>query len=294
MLLAGSLAAGGPAGCADEVQVLPADEIIAYVSMPGRFLRIWVTNGDGTARRSLTAEGETSLEPSWSPSGDRIIFTSWLDGDPNIYTMAADGSDWRQLTSDPGNDRSARYSPGGERIAFVSERTGDPEIWVMAADGSRQTNISRSPGSMDYDPEWSPDGELIIFSSNRGPPETGTPFGLWTMRPDGSDLRRLPVRNEARWPAWSPDGARIVYSGLSADGNTEIFVAGADGSGAVNLSRSAGVDEMPRWSPDGDWILFSTTRSGDSEVYAMRPNGEGLINITRRSGWDAMAAWRPR
>ena len=67
----------------------------------------------------------------------------------------------------------------------------------------------------------------------------------------------------------------------------------ADGSGQTNLSGRAGVDELPRWSPDGDYIVFSTKRDGNSEIYAMRADGSGPVNITRNPRWDAMAAWRP-
>ncbi|MCG8468653.1 MAG: Tol-Pal system beta propeller repeat protein TolB, partial [Gemmatimonadetes bacterium] len=107
----------------------------------------------------------------------------------------------------------------------------------------------------------------------------------------GSDLRRLPFDGGARGPAWSPDGAKIAFTGYRDVGDAEIYVMNADGSSPINLTRRAGVDELPRWSRTGTHILFSTKRGGRPEIYSMRADGTGLTNITRNDVWDAMADW---
>ena len=282
-------------GCRDGTapSILPAGTIV-YASIPERFLRIAVQDVDGTDHRYLTDEGQTNLEPSWSPDGARIVFTSWRDGDPNIYLMEADGSNPRPLTSDPGNDRSARFSPDGTRIAFVSERNGNAEIYVMDADGSNPVNLTRDPASEDLDPAWSPDGGTLVFASTRGTAVPDVRFSLWTMSADGSALAPVPIAGEGRSPDWSPDGSRIVYTSLRGADDAEIVSIRPDGSDPRNLTRRGGIDELPRWSPDGTHILFSTKRDGTPEVYAMRADGSEPMNLTRNGHWDAMAAWRPR
>ena len=145
-------------GCGDATgpEPVPTGEIV-FTSIRERYMRIWVANADGTGQRPLTPEGETNLEPSWTPDGAGIVFTSWLDGNPDIFLMEPDGSNLRPVTRDSANDRSGRLSPDGRRIVFVSERTGDPEIWVIGVDGSNPVNLTRSPSSFDVDPDWSPD-----------------------------------------------------------------------------------------------------------------------------------------
>ncbi len=286
------LAAALAGSCGDATAPAgPLEGRIAFTSIHDRFMRIYIMNADGTGERALTADGETNLEPDFSPDGTRIAFTSWRDGDANIYVMGADGSDPLPLTRDTANDRSPRFSPDGTRIAFVSQRSGDYEVWVMNADGSDAVNASRSPSSIDLDPEWSPDGTRVLFCSTRGGTGPDAPFSLWSVAADGSDPRRIPVPGDVRSPAYAPDGLRIAYVSPDAGGEIEIWVARPDGSGVRNLSNAFGIDEQPRWSPDGTRLVFSTNRDGSREIYVVRADGRGALNLTRNGFWDAMPDW---
>ncbi len=290
----GLAVAGLAIGCRDAVgPIVVYDEKIAFTSIRDRFMRIYTMNPDGSAQAVLTADEQTNLDPSWSPDGAQILFTSWRDGDANIYVMDADGSNPIRLTGHPANDRSARFSPAGGRIAFVGERGGDYDIFVMGADGSNPVNITNSPGTVDVDPQWSPDGSRIVFCSTRGSDPAEPVFSLFTMHPDGSDVRRLPVEGGARSPAWSPDGARIAFVSFRDDGDAEIYVMSADGSAQVNLTRRLGLDELPSWSRSGSHIVFSSKRDGVPDIYVMRADGSDPVNLTRDGFWDAMATWRP-
>lgn len=282
------------AACADMTgPPLPDQGLIVFTSIEQQFLRIWVTDLDGSFLVPLTPEGETSLEPSWIPGdgagGPDIVYTSWRDGDANIYRMARDGSNKTALTTDPANDRSGRIAPDGQQLVFVSERDGPADIYVVTpGSGIAPVNISNSPSSRDVDPEWSPDGRRIVFASDRSDPGV---LSLWTVAADGSDLQPLPTNGPARQPAWSPDGSRIAFTSFRDVGDAEIYVMDADGSNQTNLSRRAGIDELPRWSPTGTHILFSTKREGQPEIYAMAADGSSPTNVTRNDRWDAMADW---
>ena len=113
-------------------------------------------------------------------------------------------------------------------IAFVSERDGNHEIYIMNADGSEMLNISNSP-SFDLDPDWSPDGKTIVFSSNRESSEPGQ-MTLWTMSSDGGNLQEIPVKGGARAATWAPDGSKIAFTSFRDDGDAEIYVMNSDGS----------------------------------------------------------------
>src|SRR5262245_66403256 len=113
----------------------------------------------------------------------------------------------------------------------------------MNADGSGVRRLTRSP-KYDGFPQLSPDGQKIVFYSQRG----GTGSG-WIMTAGGNGQRRLA---EGGCPcSWSPDGGKIAFSS-GRDGNSEIYVMNADGSGQKNLSPSPSTHEWePSWSPDG-------------------------------------------
>lgn len=268
-------------------------EQIAYTAIVDRFMQIVVADPDGSDPATLTADMQTNLEPTYSPDGSLILFTSWRDGDANIWVMNRDGSNPRGLTTDAANDRSARFSPTGSSIAFVSQRDGQYEIYRMNPDGSGVVNLTNSPGSVDWEPRWSPDGTRILFCSTRGAGGgEAAEFSLWTMNADGSGLARLPVDGGARWPTWSPDGSKIAFAS-SRSGDSEIYVMNADGSNQVNVTNSPGIDEEPFWSPDGTSILFTSRRDGSPDIYRMGVDGSTPTNLTQVDHWVAMPSRSP-
>src|SRR5215471_15574961 len=107
--------------------------------------------------------------PAWSPRGDLISFTSFRNGDFDIYTIKPDGTDVRQLTTTPGNDAHAVWSPDGRYLLFSSGRFGykdegplyddvpQPyaELFVMNADGSHQRPLTDNAWE-DGTPAWQP------------------------------------------------------------------------------------------------------------------------------------------
>ncbi len=93
-------------------------------------------------------------------------------------------------------------------------------------------------------------------------------------------------------PSWSPDGRKIVFVS-ERDGNFEVYVMNADGSGQRNLTRHPGHDSAPAWSPDGRKIAFTTKRDGNFEVYVMNADGSGQQNLTRNPAPDRSPSGRP-
>jgi Tol biopolymer transport system component len=142
-------------------------------------------------------------------------------------------------------------------------------------------------------------GAELSFESDRAP--EGVPE-IYMVRADGSGLARLAIgplpldsRSGTGAHSWSPDGQRVAFSSgepfLAGDGNQDIYVANADGSGLTRLTDDPGDDFAPKWSPDGQRIAFMSTRDGNLEVYVMNADGSGQTNLTNDPANDAFGVF---
>ncbi len=198
---------------------------------------------DGSDRKKINIGGS---EPSWSPDGTRIAFTSNLAGHRNIYTINANGDGLKQLTNNYARDKFPRWSPDGSKIVFVSERDNNSEIYIMNSDGSNQINVTYHP---DYDafPDWSPDGSKIAFTSVRdGNAE------IYLINVDGSNPVRITHHSsdESR-PSWSPDGSKIAFTSNrdSRDRSTQIYIMNTDGTNQFKITNNSFFIRSLDWSP---------------------------------------------
>jgi hypothetical protein len=95
-------------------------------------------------------------------------------------------------------------------------------------------------------------------------------------------------------PAWSPDGSRLAWAGRK-NGQFDIWIINADGTGLQNLTQSDGQDQYPTWSPDGQSLAFVSNRSGSPQIYQIRADGKKLIQLTKLPKADvASLSWSPR
>lgn len=94
-------------------------------------------------------------------------------------------------------------------------------------------------------------------------------------------------------PVWSPDGTKIAWSAVT-DGQADIWIANADGSGAYNLTAAGGNDTQPSWAPDGTQLAFISDRDGNPHVYQVRVSGRGLVQLTKGNSVDESPSWSPK
>lgn len=206
--------------------------------------------------------------------------------DNNVVKLVRpDGTGMREV----GQGISPSWSPDGMVLIVWNWQDQDlytiSNIYDIRGDGS-QLHLLTDTDYHEYEARISPDGEWIVFVSNRD-----SFADIFKMRVDGSGVQNLtPHPSEDNHPRWSPDGEWITF--LShRDGNPEIYIMRADGSDLRNLTQSAGRDEWPEWSPDGEWIAFHSTRNGSYDLYIMRADGRDVRPILTAPTNDQLPRW---
>jgi TolB protein len=174
------------------------------------------------------------------------------------------------------------------KIAFVSNRTGNKEIYLMDYDGSNVQRLTRN-GSINLNPDFSPNGREIIYTSyKRKNPNlyrrelfTGTE-ALISARP-GVNITG----------AYSPDGKRIALT-MSKDGNSEIYLIDTSGKQLARLTNNQAIDVSPAWSPDGSHIAFTSDRLGHPQIFIMNADGSGVRRLTTSGAYNDRPRWSPK
>lgn len=254
---------------------------------------LFVSNADGSAERALTQRGSLDYNPSWSPRGDWIVFTSERNGSADLYRIHPDGSGVERLTDDPAYDDQAAFSPDGKQIVFVSTRTaGRANLWRLDIATRKATPLTTGDGG-DFRPSWSPDGKWIAFSSDRGsdlPPAKGRWERLqladvYLIHPDGSGPRRISEhRGFCGSPKWTPDSKSVVAYCMSAQETWDYRMARVDGddnllkidivSGKTTpMPSGPGVKLMPAVLPSGRIAYLRRDKSAKGVFYGTGTRG---------------------
>ena len=232
---------------ADECPEIPIRKEGKYVWPIYAAYDIFVTDLEGNIENQLTFENGYDAEPTVSPKGDKIVFTSTRNGDLDLYTMNLDGSNVKQITFELGYDGGAFFSPDGAKIIFRSSRPKTEneikeykdllteglvqptkmELFICNADGSDLKQLTFL-GNANWSPFFHPNGKKILFSSNFEA-KRGFPFNLYLIDLDGENLERV-THSETfdAFPVFSNDGKKLIFSSNRNNGggrDTNLFIA---------------------------------------------------------------------
>jgi Tol biopolymer transport system component len=206
--------------------------------------------------------------PSISPDGNFVAYTTRDGKDLDIFLQRIGGRNPVNLTKDSEKDDFAgAFSPDGQWIAFRSRREGGG-IFIMGATGESVRRLT----DFGFNPAWSPDGKEIVFATEGPllPFGRGTISQLWAVKVDSGE-KRLIAKGDAVQPAWSPDGRWIAYWGLpEGGGQRDLWIIDSRGGSPIQITSDPAIDWNPVWSPDGQYLYFSSDRGGTMSLWRIR------------------------
>lgn len=265
--------------------------LVGFAEVPTRYrvlfnrylvptMTVFIADADGTNERALVPTVGLEYSPSYSPDGQWIVYTAERKGQADIYRIHPDGTGLQQVTDDPAFDDQGSLSPDGKMLAFVSTRgSGTANIWVMDTSSRTYTNLTKHQ-SGNFRPSWSPDGRWIAFSSDRdarpgyfpGQWEHLQSTGIYVVRPDGKDLRRLTRKDGfAGSPSWSSDGARVLYYETDEVG---AYLAKSAGSRTEIVSIDVTTGERKQYTASNETKLSPQWLSGGRISYIIRASDD--------------------
>ncbi len=269
------------------------DSRVVFVSETGpknaRQKRLAIMDYDGANVQYLTDSRSIVLAPRFSPTGDRVLYTSYETGFPKIYVLDVATVGRRVLADQPGTMTFApRFSPDGQTVVYSLSRGGNTDIYKMSVSGGNAVRLTSEP-SIETAPSFSPDGKQIVFESDRSGNQQ-----LYIMSANGGEARRISFgKGRYGTPVWSPRGDLVAFTKQNK-GRFHIGVMRLDGS-EERLLTSSFLDEGPTWSPNGRVIMFmreTAGASGASSLYSVDISGRNLKRV-KTPGGASDPAWSP-
>lgn len=267
------------------------DSRVVFVSEMGpkndRKKRLAIMDYDGADIHYLTDSSSIVLAPRFSPAGDKVLYTSYETGFPQVFVLDVGSVQRRALQNQKGTMSFApRFSPDGSKVVMSITENGNTDIYSMAVNGGSPQRLTSSP-AIETAPSFSPDGSKIVFESDR----SGTQQ-LYVMSVNGGEAKRISF-GQGRYgtPVWSPRGDLIAFTKQNK-GRFHIGVMRTDGSEERLLTASF-LDEGPTWAPNGRVIMFTRETqgaSGGASLYSVDVSGRNLKKVANGA---SDPAWSP-
>ncbi|PYE83879.1 Tol-Pal system beta propeller repeat protein TolB [Pseudoroseicyclus aestuarii] len=269
------------------------DSRVVFVAESGpkddRARRIGIMDYDGANVQYLTDSSSLVLAPRFSPTGDRVLYTSYAGGTAGVRMLNVAAPAGQAVPTAPGEMAfTPRFSQNGSQVIYSVASGGNTDLYRTDLATGSHSQLTNAP-SIETSPSFSPDGSQIVFESDRSGQQQ-----LYIMSASGGEARRISF-GDGRYgsPVWSPRGDLIAFTKQNA-GRFHIGVMRTDGS-EERLLTSSFLDESPTWAPNGRVLMFTRETQGAQggpSLYSVDVSGRNLQRVPT-DGFASDASWGP-
>ncbi len=269
-------------------QVGIASTRIALIGSARGVKNLFVCDADGANLVQITRDSSVALAPDWFPDGQRLVYTSFHRGYPDVYRIDLRKNARVRIAAFPGINVSGAISPDGREMAVILSKDGNPELYVMNLESGALRRLTRTPHAVEASPSWSPDGRQIVFVSDR----PGRPH-LYVTDARRDTARRLTYQGaENVAPDWGPNGL-IAYSSRR-EGRYRLFAIDPATGVKRSLIEEPGDWEEPSWAPNGRHIACTRRVGYRSGIYVVDTEGDPPVRLVAREGDWYSPVWSRR
>jgi Tol biopolymer transport system component len=305
-----------------EAAFSPDGQQIAFAAHTQGLNDIYLMDRNGNNLTKLTdggrGEGKGSYSsPCFNHDVSKIVCLrsdAFYEEIHDVYLIDLETRQGRQLTT-ARRGLHPRFSPDGKHIVYSYVRSECLEIFLMTAEGQEQTQLTHTEfaptlwkgrAPKNFHPFYSPDGQYIVFKSNVDWKPGEGDYQLYTMRPDGSEQKRITSAKDI-WSEylWHPDSRHLAYTIRLQNGETEpanwrVCLAGIDGSPVRSLYQTTMTVLVGAFSPNGRFLAFYAGRKPPLpekrfywNLYLLDTETGGVTQLPHVDGWNGGTCFSP-
>jgi TolB protein len=261
---------------------------IAMIGTRSGAKELWLCDANGEGLSQLTADKSIVVGPNWGPTGDRLVYTSFMRGFPDVYEINLRSKRRKSLASYGGLNTGAALSPDGRSLALILSKDGNPELYVQDLSRGRPQRITTTLRATEASPSWSPDGQHLVYVSD----QSGTPQ-LYIVSRNGGRPKRITSRgSENVAPDWGPNG--LIACASREYGRYHIAIINP-ATGETRYLPTDGADyEDPSWAPNGRHLVASRTVRYQSSLYLLDTVSDAPVALVHGGGDWLSPTWSPR
>ena len=239
------------------------DTQIVFIAETGpvhnRTKRMAIMDQDGYGMRFLSDKKTFVMSPHFSPNMQTIVFLSFRDDDPMVWTLDLDTGEQRRLGQFGGMNFAPRFSPDGTKIALSLVKKGITHIYEYDIETKALKQLTFG-NSLNTSPSYSPDGKKIAFNSDRSGNQQ-----IYVLDLETGKVERL-TYGAGRYatPAWSPDGQFIAFTKMADD---TFYIGIMDPRGRNEKILAGGwYMEAPSWAPGSRRLVYYETEKAIDDI----------------------------
>jgi len=260
---------------------------VAYIVKKGKRYELQVADADGYGAQTVRWSDEPILSPAWSPDGTRLAYVSLERKKPVVYVQSLTTGKYQAVANYWGSNSAPAWSPDGKTLAVVLSKDGGSQIFLISSEGKGEPKRITFTSAIDTEPNFSPDGSLMLFTSDRG----GSPQ-IYGMPATGGEARRLTFEGSYNvTPRFSPDGKSFTF--IQRNGGRFNVAVQDLTTRQVQVLTDGVIDESPSFAPNRRMVLYATEVKGRGVLSAVSSDGRVKQRLTEEAGDVREPAWGP-